>query len=155
MVRGAERPPGWVNGLVCSAYCHSYSENLVDYREGNPGTVVVVGVMVIYMLFHVVVTFGTMMIDVLLHYSFVVMAPFEIAIPVPIMVFMMPITIPTMLMIPVTILPAMRVAVSVWISFALLPSVVMSRMILVLVMVTLVVSVPSFSSVMISPSVAA
>ena len=160
--RGAGCPPGGVvKESAYAAYCHSDAENLIDYGEGDAGTVVVTmtfGVMVIDMLFNVAVTFGTMMIDVLLHYSFVVMTPLVIMIPVvvPIMVIPMPITIPTVIPIPVTIAPVMLVAVSMWIPFALMPSVVMSVMCLgAVVMFFASIVVPFTVFATIGPCVAA
>ena len=159
MVRGGQdAPPGWVKGSVCSAYCHSDSKNLIDYRESDTGTLVVVtmtfGIMMIDMLFNVAMTFGVMMVDVLFHYLLAVMAPFVIAIPVAVPV-VMAITIPSVMAIPVTIPPAMMVAVPVWIPFALVPSVMMSMVRFVAVVIAFVIMVSFAVSATICPCVAA
>jgi hypothetical protein len=146
---GGAKPPRWVKGLVCSAYCHSDSENLIDYRESDVGSAVVItmafGVMVIDMLFHVAVTLGTMMIDVLLYYSFLVMTPLVVTIPV---------AVPAVMAILVTILPAMLVAVPVWIPFALVPPVMMSMVRLVAVVIALAIIVVLAVSATVCPCVA-
>ncbi len=144
---GAGTPPGESKKSVRSAYGHSYSENLIDDRKSDFRMVVVVSV-----------TFGVMMIDVLFHYAFMMMAPLVIAIPVvvPIMFIPMSITIPTLIPIPVTISPAMLVVISMWMAFALMPSVVMSVVCLVAVVMFFTIIVVSFAaSATICPCVAA
>lgn len=109
------------------------------------------GVMMIDMFFHVPVALGVMMIDVLCRCALGVMAPSVMAIAVP---TVMPITVPTVIPIPVTIRLAMLVAVPVRITVAFVPSGMMSRRVLVLVVVASVVSVPFIAPVTIRPSVA-
>ena len=110
---------------MCSAYCHSDSENLIDYHESDAGTVVVT------------MTFGVMMVNVLFHDALSVMASFIAAIPV-------------------TIAPAILIAVSMGIPFAPMPSVVMSVVCLVAVVMVFTIIVVSFAvSATICPCVAA
>lgn len=109
------------------------------------------GVMMIDMFFHVPVTLGVMMIDVLFRYALAVMAPSVMVIAVP---TVMSITVPTMIPIPMAIRLAMLGAVPVRITLAFVPSGMMSRRVLVLVVVASVVSVPSIAPVTISPGVA-
>jgi hypothetical protein len=134
---------------VCSAYCHSDSENLIDYRESEAGTVFVITmtfrIMMIDVLFHVAVPFGTMMIDVFFHYSLAVMVSFVIAIPV---------AVPVVMAIPVTIPPAMMIAVPVWIPFTVVPSVMMSMVRLGAVVIALIIMVSFSVSATICPCVA-
>jgi hypothetical protein len=116
---------------------------LIDYRESDGG--LVVGTM----------TFGVMMVDVLFHYWLKVMAPFVMAITIPTVI---PVAIAIKVIpIRVTMPPAMVVTVPVWISFALMPSVMMSMVRLVALMIALVILVPFalFTSVVICPGVAA
>ena len=140
---GKPAPGDVVRGLVCSTDGHCDSENLVDYHESEAGAVVIV-----------TVTFGMVVIDVLFHDALAVMTPFVDAVAM-IWPPVMAITIPIVIAIPVTVRPVMFVAVAVRIPFALVPSIMMSWMVLVFVMVFMVASVPSFAPVMISPSVAA